>query len=69
MKLKKFFLIAIIIALGLLSGCGTHYCSYGGCMKKVENSGDRCSEHAGKKNDPNYGLPDKWRATGDWIYD
>lgn len=67
MKLKKVFFIVSIIAVGLLCGCGTNYCSYGGCTREVQNSGDRCSEHKGLKNDPNYGLPDEWKATGDWI--
>lgn len=60
-------ILSLIITSFSISGCGTHYCSYGGCMNEVEHSGDRCSIHQGLDNDPNYGLPDSMKATGDWY--
>ncbi|MBR7008962.1 MAG: hypothetical protein IKH90_10095 [Ruminococcus sp.] len=66
--LKRILTVSIILlaSISLLTGC-KHYCSYGGCMKEVENDGDRCAEHRGLSNDPNYGLPEKYKATGDWV--
>lgn len=69
MKFKKIIIAAIAAVTATLSlaGCGTDYCSYGGCMREAEEGSDRCSIHQGMENDPNYGVPDKWKATGDWV--
>jgi hypothetical protein len=63
MKIKRITTAAVAFAIALaMTSCGTHYCSYGGCMKKVENKGDRCSTHKGLDNDQNYGVPKKWQT-------
>ena len=53
--------IMALSAAAAMTSCGTDYCSYGGCMAKA-TSGGRCSKHQGLENDPNYGLPDKWKT-------
>ena len=66
--MKRITVVSLVLmtSLSVLTGCN-HYCSYGGCMNKVEEEGQRCSEHRGLSNDPNYGLPEKYKATGDWV--
>ncbi len=55
--IKKFavLLLTLVSLVCSLTAC-TDYCDYGGCMRKA-TSGGRCSEHAGLKNNPYYGMP------------
>lgn len=55
--------LVLITSLSMLTGCN-HYCSYGGCMNKVEEEGQRCSEHQGLKDNPNYGIPHSYNTPG-----